>query len=160
MKGLGLNEVLQEIYGSNVVLPMMSGKAISRAIRGHMLVDADLSTFLVTGLFPCNEDGSCLKLIKDASTLYDSIMSGKESVANVETSNTMCEIVNDLKKKKLQLQSSETSNLWLAYQKMVQAVRKLIAADRTSSWNLHLEAIQECLVIVAAAGHHNYLKSV
>ena len=77
----------------------------------------------------------------------------------METSDTMCEIANALKKKKLQLQSSETSKLWLAYQEMVKTVRKLIAADRTSSWKLHLEAIQECLVIVAAAGHHNYLKS-
>ncbi|KAJ8875290.1 hypothetical protein PR048_023185 [Dryococelus australis] len=82
-----------------------------------------------------------------------------DSVVNVETSDTMCEIANDLKKNKLQLQSSETSKLWLAYQKMVQTVCKLIAADRTSSWKLHLEAIQECLVIVAAAGHLNYLKS-
>ncbi|KAJ8868939.1 hypothetical protein PR048_030480 [Dryococelus australis] len=89
MKG----SVLQEIHA---VLHMMSGKAISRAIRGHMLVDAALSTLLVADVFPCNEDGSCHKLIKDASTF---------------------------------------------------------------SWKLHLEAIQECLVIVAAAGHHNYLKS-
>ncbi|KAJ8874154.1 hypothetical protein PR048_024996 [Dryococelus australis] len=79
-------------------------------------------------------------------------MPGKESVANMETSETICEIANDLKKKKLPLQSSETSKLWLAYHEMVQTVRMLIGADRT-------KAFQECLVIVAAAGHHNYLKS-
>ncbi|KAJ8888081.1 hypothetical protein PR048_007568 [Dryococelus australis] len=143
MKGSGLNEVLQEIYGANAVLHMMSGKAISRAIRGHMLVHAALSTLFVADMFPCNEYGSCFKIIKDASTLYDSIMSGKESVANVATSDSMC----------------ETSKLWLAYQEKLQTVRKLIATGRTSSWKLHLEAIQECLVIVAVAGYHNYLKS-
>ncbi|KAJ8889211.1 hypothetical protein PR048_008709 [Dryococelus australis] len=134
MKGSCLNEVLQEIYGSNTVLHMMSGKDIFRAIHGHMLVHAALSTLLVADMFPCNEDGSCQKFIKTASTLFDSIMSGKEYVENAETSDTMCEIANDLKKKKLQLQSSETSKLWLAYQEMVQTVYKLITADRTSSW--------------------------
>ncbi|KAG8175315.1 hypothetical protein JTE90_013647 [Oedothorax gibbosus] len=77
-------EVLEEKYDSNAVLHMMTGKAISRAIRGHLLVDAALSTLLMADVFPCNEDGSCHKIIQDASVLYDSIMSDNESGANVE----------------------------------------------------------------------------
>lgn len=157
MKGSGLNEVLQEIYGPNAVLHVMTGKAISRAVRGHMIVDAALSTLIMTDVFPCNEDGSCQNLTTDASILYDSVMSEKESVENVESSDTMREINNIFNTKKLELQLSQTSTLWLEYQEMVQTVRKLSAADRTSPWKL--QAIQECLVIVAAVGHHNYLKS-
>ena len=54
---------------------------------------------------------------------------------------------------------SKTSKLWLNYQQMVRVVRKLIKADRTGSWIMHLHAIADCLPIFAAAGHANYLKS-
>ena len=42
---------------------------------------------------------------------------------------------------------------------MVQVARKLIEADRTANWQLHLNAIASCLPIFAAAEHGNYLKS-
>ena len=58
MNGSGLFEVLQEIYGSNAVLHMMTGKAVYRAIRGHMIVDAALSTLLVSEVFKHDEHGS------------------------------------------------------------------------------------------------------
>ena len=37
MKGSGISEVLGTIYGSNAVEHMISGKAVSRALRGHFL---------------------------------------------------------------------------------------------------------------------------
>ena len=55
--------------------------------------------------------------------------------------------------------ASKKSKLWVQYQHMVSLTRKLIEADRSGSWNMHLSAIQECLPIFAAAGHYNYLKS-
>lgn len=39
MEGSGLEEVLQTIYGPNTGKQIMTGKAVSRAFRGHMLVD-------------------------------------------------------------------------------------------------------------------------
>ena len=38
MWGSGLSEALQEIYGTNAVKHVISGKAIGRALRGHFLV--------------------------------------------------------------------------------------------------------------------------
>ena len=35
MKGSGLEEALETVYGPNSVTHMISGKAISRALRGH-----------------------------------------------------------------------------------------------------------------------------
>ncbi len=43
--------VLEQIYASNVVSHMLSGKAVERAIRGHFLVDATLNTMLVSKAF-------------------------------------------------------------------------------------------------------------
>lgn len=35
MSGSGLQELLECVYASNAVVHMLSGKAVSRAVRGH-----------------------------------------------------------------------------------------------------------------------------
>jgi hypothetical protein len=52
MDGSGFNELLGTCYGSNAVIHMMSGKAVSRSIRGHFLAEAALMTKLLTMLIP------------------------------------------------------------------------------------------------------------
>jgi hypothetical protein len=49
MKNSGLTEVLEVVYGSNTVTHMLSGKALSRARRGHFLVNAALNIILMSG---------------------------------------------------------------------------------------------------------------
>jgi hypothetical protein len=39
-KGSGLQEALETVYGPNAVIHMMSGKAFSRALHGHLLVES------------------------------------------------------------------------------------------------------------------------
>ena len=51
MAGSGLQEVLQVVYASNTVNHMLSGKAVSRALRGHLLVDAALHTILLVDAY-------------------------------------------------------------------------------------------------------------
>ena len=51
MAGSGLDDVLELAYAKNAVGHMLSGKAISRAIRGHFLVDAVLNSLLVSHTF-------------------------------------------------------------------------------------------------------------
>ena len=51
MAGSGLQEVLEVVYARNAVKHMLSGKAISRAVRGHLLVDAALNTILVANAY-------------------------------------------------------------------------------------------------------------
>ena len=40
------------MYAENTVGHMLTGKAVSRAVRGHMLVDAALNTKLVSMAYP------------------------------------------------------------------------------------------------------------
>jgi hypothetical protein len=47
MASLRLQEHLQLVYGSNPVSNMLSGKAVSQAICGHLLLDVALNTILV-----------------------------------------------------------------------------------------------------------------
>ena len=57
MAGSGFAEVLEECYGPNTVLHMMSGKAIARALRGYFLVDSALRVLLVRQIIvPSNND--------------------------------------------------------------------------------------------------------
>ena len=48
MAGSGLQEVFQVVYAGNTVSHIITGKAISRAVYGHMLVAAALNTILIT----------------------------------------------------------------------------------------------------------------
>ena len=47
MAGSGLKELLEVIYTSNAVDNMLTGKAISCAVRGHMFLDAALNGMLI-----------------------------------------------------------------------------------------------------------------
>ena len=46
MAGSGLREVLELIYAPNAVDHIMTGKAIARAVRTHLIVDAALNALL------------------------------------------------------------------------------------------------------------------
>jgi hypothetical protein len=52
MAGSGLQEVLQTVYAQNAVSHIMTGKAISRAIRGHFMVDTILHALLLSKIYP------------------------------------------------------------------------------------------------------------
>ena len=52
MKGSGLEEALEQVYGPNAVAHMMTGKAVSRALRGHFLVESALVNKLMLAIMP------------------------------------------------------------------------------------------------------------
>lgn len=58
MQGSGLKELLELVYAPNTVPKMLEGKAIARAVRGHLLVDGALNTLLTSKVFnlelPCS----------------------------------------------------------------------------------------------------------
>ena len=57
MDGSGLEAVLQTIYGENPAKHMLHGKAIVRATRGHILVEAAL-TIKLQNMLCDDEDGN------------------------------------------------------------------------------------------------------
>ena len=48
MNNSGLKDIIGTIYGSNTIEHMISGKAISRAIQGHMIFDSFLGGMLLS----------------------------------------------------------------------------------------------------------------
>ena len=47
MKGTGLEEVLELIYADNTVSQILNGKAVSRAVRAHSLVETALYALIM-----------------------------------------------------------------------------------------------------------------
>ena len=52
MAGTGLSNLLEMIYGENAVKHMMTGKAVSRELRGHFLIESVLTKKLLKILLP------------------------------------------------------------------------------------------------------------
>jgi hypothetical protein len=78
MKGSGLEEALETVYGPNAVIHMMSGKAFSRALRGHLLVESALVNKLMISVLPC-------KLSEDDT--FEGTESGEMSMDTLEMVN-------------------------------------------------------------------------
>ena len=51
MQGNGLKETSEVTYAPNAVMHMMSGKAVSRAVRVHFIVDSALNALITSEAF-------------------------------------------------------------------------------------------------------------
>ena len=137
---------------------MMTGKSVQRAFRGHLLVDKCLNHMIVSDMI--DENPEFAALVDQSEEMYSSLLAGDMTLDSILTSDVMAKIRLELDNKKTELQAmSKTSQLWLNYQKMLGVARRLITADRTGSWSMHLSVVADCLPIFGAAGHYNYLKS-
>ena len=189
MSGSGLNEVMQTVYAANSVVHMLSGKAVQRAIRGHMLIDNALTVLLIESAFlrtnditdyqnipSCSKDSSGLDHssddepvpeiylqknadLKNLALLYDDLDNGLLSANDVSTNGNLQNIVRLCEDERSKMSSNRTACLWLQYMDMVSLLQRFIRAERTSDWSLHLDSLQKMLPFFASSGHNLYLKS-
>ena len=182
MAASGLQELLELIYASNAVVHMLTGKAIARAVRAHLLVDAALNALVLASTFNVpllghlddseSEDVDTDEVMEattssheknpdldEAAVLYEKLMQNTMSADEVCHTDVMTRIDDALKRVTTSLKSSRTAALWLQYMDMVDILRKYIRAERTGNWELHLQAVSEMLPYLAASGHNNYTKS-
>ena len=65
MAGSGLKELLELIYVPNAVEYMLSGKAVSRAVHGHLIINAALNASLYSAALGVQLpylESTCMKL--------------------------------------------------------------------------------------------------
>ena len=151
MEGSGLRKALETVYAPVTVGHMFTGKAYSRAIRGHMLSPSSLVSILIEPYWESlsSEDQQVIK------GFYESKDPCRHE--NHKVSTTM---VSSLEKKSADLStSSRTAALWISYIKYVSIAQLFIDAERTSDWILHLSVTRMMLNLFAATGHNNYAKS-
>ena len=104
------------------VMPMliwhgMTGKAYSRALRGHLIIDHALSKIIVDKL----DDDS---FIADLEPIYNNILEGKKEIQEMESNNMLHEIRVKIDEMRKSLENeSRTSKLWIQYQRIVDIIR-------------------------------------
>jgi hypothetical protein len=177
MSGSGLTDALEVCYGPNTVTHMMTGKAVSRAVRGHFMVDAALGTKLMKHILPdetnsadsscvLTEDGSDLSSVEklgpsdisDLHAAYQHAMNDQQSTDTLDLTpllkleRSLCHL-----RRKLSIES-RTSKLWLQYMDHIQTLKMFIRAERSGDWELHLVSITRMLNLFAATGHNQYAK--
>ena len=142
---------------------MLAGKAYSRAVRRHLLLDSALHVMLMEGLI--NGDSDECNALSQANVdalrqLYDGAMDETYNLQELEPPQCLVQLGNSLEDLKVALSAnSRTAKLWLQYMKHVQMLKAFLRAERTSNWQLHLVSLSEMLKLFAATGHSNYAKS-
>lgn len=178
MAGSGLEELLGRVYAENAVKHMLTGKAVARAIRGHLLVDAALNTMLIANAYnvplphmyqisePSEKDEPVLEVeqpheddLSAVRKLLEQVLNGESSMDDIIDSKAIDNIIAKLQKEKSSLEDLRMAQLWILYMDMIDILRKFIKAERTGNWLLHLQAVRDMLPFFAAAGHHHYAKS-
>lgn len=174
MEGSGLEILLETIYGRNTVTHIFSGKAISRALRGHFLVDSGLRLNLLRMITPdivSEETLGCAhelsdgqeitkKDMSDICMLYEQVINKNIEPEDVEKSSVLKKVEQVFVRLRNSLaEKSRTAKLWLLYMDYVDVMKMFIKAERSGDWLGHLDAIQKMLPLFAATGHINYAKS-
>ena len=144
MKGSRLEEALETVYGPYAVAHMMTGKAFSRALRGHFLVEAALVNKLMAAIVPQTvagkEDGYLTdeeqategrlnnEDVKTLRELYDGTMNKSIPVSSIAESIELNKLKQCIAKQKENLSAnSSTANLWLQYIEYVEVLKLFIA---------------------------------
>ena len=176
-----LKELLELIYVPNAVEHILTGKAIARAVRAHLLVDAVLNTLILSKALgvsipdleveanaPDMNDaraeekaipGTPAFELQEAHALYADLMARKKSAEEVSSTSAISKIKHLLQQQKESLRDKRTAKLWLQYMDMVDILRKSIKAERTGHWAQHLESLSEMFPYMATSGHILYTKS-
>ena len=151
MGGSGLEELLEQIFAGNVIPHIMSGKAYSRALRGHLLVHTALLTLVCEDLLKAGsitkEDLELMATEELPTDEEDQVESVASKIQNAFT---------------LWIDSRsefETASYWIQYMKYMEVVKQYIRAERTGNWQLHLSGVEKMLNLFAETGHIHYSKS-
>ena len=179
MAGSRLKELLELIYAPNAVDHILTGQAVSRAVREHILLDAVLNALLLSDPLrgtqgraaedsQVRDDEPMSGLADDdvihpdvsvARILCDELMEGTRSADDIASDPILDKISRVLQTLTESLTKDQTAKLWLQYMDMVKILLKFIKPACMGNWSLHIEAVLDMLSYLAASGHSLYAKS-
>ena len=162
------------VFAPNAAIHMLSGHSVARAVRGHFLVDAVLNALLGSIAFDYSFEHAVGEKQEEATVvdigenedlqlalhIYDQVMDKRVSPEDLEEYSELQRLMEKLRHTKTELSSSRTSRFWLQYMNMIDILREFLRVERTGNWLHHLQAVQEMLLYLAAAGHVLYTKSI
>ncbi|KAH3731250.1 hypothetical protein DPMN_057258 [Dreissena polymorpha] len=107
MQNTGLQELLETVYAPNAVVHILSGKAVSRVVRSHILVDDALNTLILEKILPAafqpghivsteisSKDRDELKIVEDLKALFDGVHSKDLEVPLVNENGALNEVLS------------------------------------------------------------------
>ena len=115
MRGSGLADLLEEVYSEVTVKDMMAGKAVSRAIREHLLTEGDLISLLLESLIEGGKiDISAFEPFSKKP--LDGVLTEKDFISFTETQEFRS--VDQILKDTLDTmrEKCRTAKLWCEYQ--------------------------------------------
>ena len=93
MAASGLQDLLELICASNAVVHMLTGKAIARSVRGHLIVDAALNALLLVKTFNVPLPGCTVNEDEVAEDVTEATASVIEGIAEIQTSMNLLSFI-------------------------------------------------------------------
>ena len=123
MGGSGMDQLLEQIYAGNVIHHILSGKAFSRALHGHLLVHTVLQTLMVEDLLE-----NCRISTEDLD-----LLAAFESQDNItdEMHVAFKKVQSEVADWKAMFKDDPTATLWINYMGYVDIVKRYIRAENT-----------------------------
>ena len=144
MKGSGIEDLLKLIYATNTVDHILSGKVVSRAVRGHFIADASLHSLLAAKVFDVTLPAETTELdismeSEDASTTRTHDATNDAESANTEPPNHdiqyLCDIMTKILSGEIGPDDIEQNHIVLeTIAKMSCEVKNLSSSDTSSLW--------------------------
>ena len=153
-----MEELFEEVYAPNTAEHIFTGKAYARAIiRAYIMAESAIAALLmelVQEKYSVN--------VTSLSSFYNKALAQElddESASEMMQSDTFNALCNKFEAiVELLGSESRTAALWILYLKYVGIAKQFIFAERTSSWEFHLDVTSLMLNLFAATGHFNYAK--
>ena len=143
--------MLEVIYATNTVPHIISGKAYSRALRGHTLVVSALLKLVLCPYLDTLSSEEINQLILVSNSMNMSTLADEACVRS---------LLAWFRDRKTELKAkSRTGSLWMSYIAYISVLLDFIRSERSSDWLLHLSATKRMLNLFATTGHNNYAKS-
>lgn len=141
MEGSGLKELLCCVFAPNSVDKMLTGKAYSRAISGHLLVQTTLAQIILEGVsFTMEEKREIWSLFQSEDEWTPEKVSSNATTLNC----VQQKLNNELSRLK---DNGPTAALWVQYFNMITLMKKFITAQRCGDWQGHLSCAQQMIPI-------------
>lgn len=152
MTGSGLKEAFCSIYAELSADKALTGHAFSRAVRGHLLVQAALATIIFKQVQLTDNEKAQLNetLEKVGEENFENLISDPFLT---DVTSKFVSVFNNLEN------NGPTSQLWVQYFKLICLLQKFIDAERSGNFNLHIEMVQQMIPFFFASGHHLYAKA-
>lgn len=122
MRGSGIEQLFEEVFGANSIDQIMSGKFIVRALRAHYMTESALKTLLIESAK--EKFGFDSHNLKDFYEKASTRELDEDSVTEMVESDAYKQLCSSFKQMQSSLKAdSRTAKLWLLYLDSIQVVK-------------------------------------